>query len=99
MPTKAEQNRILAKLIGDLYELKKEYSYRWHYTCGKSVPDDYREAMDGLLNNAKRECGLMIATHGPFIDVWLAFERVDTPLDTEAIRLLLRKKVEIELDV
>lgn len=54
MLTTAQQFRILAKMIGDLYELKKEHSNLWHYTCDKSVPDDYRQAMDGVMDNAKK---------------------------------------------
>ncbi len=30
MPTIAEQHQILAKLIEDLCELKKEYYHLWH---------------------------------------------------------------------
>lgn len=102
MPTAPEQYRILAKMIGDLYELKKHYSYLWHYTCSKSVPDDYRKAMDGLMDNAKNECGhwaLTDPTHHLYWEAWWAFHRVSTPMDTEEIRRVLRKKLEIEIEL
>lgn len=101
MPTIAEQHQILAKLIEDLCELKKEYYHLWHYTCGKSVPDDYQKAVDSLMKNAKNECGELALTAPGFLywEIWGAFNRVDTALDTEAIRRLLRKKLEIELEV
>lgn len=101
MPTIAEQYQILAKMIENLCELKKEYYYLWNYTCGKSVPDDYRKAVDSLMEKAKNECERWAhpAPEVLYWEVWEAFYRVDTPLDTEAIRRVLRKKLEIELEV
>ncbi|WP_439862211.1 hypothetical protein [Pseudomonas sp. MBLB4136] len=102
MPTTAEQYRILAKMIEDLCELKKRYFYLWHYTCSKSVPDDYRKAMEDLMENAKNECGhwaLTDPTLHLYWEVWWAFHRVSTPMDTEEIRRVLRKKLEIEIEL
>lgn len=100
MPATDEQYRILAKMIEDLYEMKKHYSYLWHYTCGKSVPDDYRNAMNFVMKKARNECGHWALTDPKFYlywDVWWAFHRVSTPIDSEEIRCVLRKKLEIEI--
>lgn len=101
MPTIAEQYQILAKMIEDLCEIKKEYYHLWHYTCGKSVPDDYRKAVDSLMGKAKNECERWVhpAPEILYWEAWKAFYRVDTPLNTEAIRRVLVKKLEIDLDV
>lgn len=99
MLTTAEQFRILAKMIEDLYELKKNYSYL--YTCGKSVPDDYRNAVNRVMENAKGECGGwgwdQAAQERLYWEVWNAFYRVSTPIDSELIRHVLRKKLEIDI--
>ena len=99
MPTIPEQYVILAKMIGDLCEIKKEYYNLWHYTCGKSVRDDYRKAIDSVMENAKNACGRWTHTapEALYWQVWEAFYRVDTPMSTEEMMRVLRKKLEIEM--
>jgi len=101
MMTAAEQNWIIAKTIEDLYELKKEYLYLCAETCDRSAPDDYRNAIDSVMENAKNECGRWAHTAqlAFYWEVWEAFHRLDTPMYTEAIRRVLRKKLEIEIEL
>ncbi|MFZ3025051.1 hypothetical protein [Pseudomonas sp.] len=101
MLTTAEQYRIIAKTIEDLCEIKKEYLYRFTEACERSAPDDYRNTIDSVMENAKNECGRWAHTaQGAFYwEVWEAFHRLDTPMYTEAIRRVLRKKLEIDLEL
>lgn len=53
------------------------------------------------MENAKNECGRWAHTAqlAFYWEVWEAFHRLDTPMYTEAIRRVLRKKLEIEIEL
>jgi hypothetical protein len=101
MLTTAEQYRIIAKAIEDLCELKKEYLYLWTKEFDRSAPQDYRNAIDTVMENAKNECGRWADTPqlAFYWEVWEAFHRLETPMYTEAIRRVLRKRLEIEIEL